>query len=79
VTSVIEENSIPGEQGMNDFEKREYGGPCPEQGKHRYFFKVFALQHKLALKDGLNRDDLQLALKGHVLDSADLMGEYVKK
>ncbi|MBD3289314.1 YbhB/YbcL family Raf kinase inhibitor-like protein [candidate division KSB1 bacterium] len=79
VTSEIEEDSIPGVQGINDFGKKDYGGPCPEKGKHRYFFKVFALQHTLALKDGLNKGDLKLALKGHILDSAELVGMYEKK
>ena len=79
VTPVIEEDTIPGSQGVNDFGKKHYGGPCPSSGKHRYFFKVFALQHTLALKEGLNASDLKLALKGHILDSAELVGMYEKK
>jgi len=46
-------NSAPtaGVQGTNDFGKRNYGGPCPPLGTHRYFFKIFALDTKLELKN----------------------------
>ncbi|MEM3378731.1 MAG: YbhB/YbcL family Raf kinase inhibitor-like protein [Candidatus Bathyarchaeia archaeon] len=46
----IAENTVPGTEGMNDFGKHSYGGPCPPSGMHRYFFKVYALDVELALK-----------------------------
>jgi Raf kinase inhibitor-like YbhB/YbcL family protein len=43
ITHHIEENSIPGEQGVNDFKRTAWGGPCPPSGTHRYFLNVYAL------------------------------------
>lgn len=64
-------------QGRNDFGRTGYGGPCPPPGKpHRYFFKLYALDSKLALKAGATKADLERAMKGHVLGQAELMGRY---
>lgn len=64
-------------QGRNDFRRIGYGGPCPPPGKaHRYFFKLYALDAKLELKPGADRQQLERALKGHVLAEAKLMGKY---
>jgi len=64
-------------QGRNDFRRIGYGGPCPPPGKpHRYFLKVYALDTKLDLKAGANRDELERATKGHVLAQGELMGKY---
>jgi Raf kinase inhibitor-like YbhB/YbcL family protein len=52
---IIDENSIPGKQGINDFRKKNYGGPCPPSGTHRYFFKVYALDTQLNLEEGINK------------------------
>jgi len=64
-------------QGRNDFRRVGYGGPCPPPGKpHRYFFKVYALDAKLDLRGGANRNELERAMKGHVLAQGELMGKY---
>jgi hypothetical protein len=64
-------------QGMNDFRRIGYGGPCPPPGKpHRYFFKLFALDARLDLKTGASRKELEFAMKGHVLSEAERMGRY---
>jgi Raf kinase inhibitor-like YbhB/YbcL family protein len=64
-------------QGKNDFKKIGYGGPCPPPGKpHRYFFKLYALDAKLDIKPGAGRNELERAMKGHVLAQVDLMGKY---
>ena len=55
VIAKIDEDSIPGTQGMNDFRKLDYGGPCPPSGTHRYFFKLYALDSKFALEEGIGK------------------------
>ena len=74
----IEENSIPGKQGSNDFGRKNYGGPCPPSGTHRYFFKIYALDTVLNLKEGISKFDLEKAMKGHILAKAELIGLYKK-
>jgi len=63
-------------QGMNDFNKIGYGGPCPPSGTHRYFFKIYALDTKLDLPSGATKNHVMLSMEGHVLDEAHLMGTY---
>jgi Raf kinase inhibitor-like YbhB/YbcL family protein len=64
-------------QGMNDFRRLGYGGPCPPPGKpHRYFFKFYALDTVLDLKEGASKKDLEKAMRGHVLAEARLVGTY---
>lgn len=66
-----------GKQGMNDFRRLGYGGPCPPPGKpHRYFFRLYALDTTLDLKPGCRKGDVERAMKGHVLGTAELMGTY---
>jgi Raf kinase inhibitor-like YbhB/YbcL family protein len=76
LSSRIEQNSTPGKQGINDFGRRNYGGPCPPSGTHRYFFKVYALDAMLNLKEGLNKKGLERFLQGHILEKAELVGLY---
>jgi len=80
-TTRVAENSAPtaGVQGINDFGKRNYGGPCPPSGMHRYFFKIFALDIKLELKPSARRAELDAAMRGHVLAEGELMGRYSHK
>jgi Raf kinase inhibitor-like YbhB/YbcL family protein len=64
-------------QGRNDFKKIGYGGPCPPPGKpHRYFFRLYALDSKPDVKAGAGRNELERAMKGHILSQAELMGKY---
>jgi Raf kinase inhibitor-like YbhB/YbcL family protein len=64
-------------QGANDFGKVGYGGPKPPPGKpHRYFFKLYALDSRLDLQAGAGKEDLRVAMKGHVLAEGQLMGTY---
>ncbi len=74
----IKENSVPqgAMQGMNDFRKHSYGGPCPPGGTHRYFFKVYALDTMLSISPDANKADLEKAMKGHILAQGQLIGLY---
>ena len=78
VSERIAENSVPGEQGENDFGKRKYGGPCPPGGTHRYFFKIYALDTTLASRGNMTKKDLEYAMKPHILAEAELIGLYKK-
>ncbi len=65
-----------GTQGMTDFRRIGYGGPCPPGGTHRYFFKLYALDTKVDLDPGATKDQLLEAMQGHILSEAELMGKY---
>ncbi len=74
--SEIAEDSVPGKQATNDFNKEDYGGPCPPGGTHRYYFRLYALDTTLALEEGVSRNELEEAMQGHIVDEAELMGTY---
>jgi len=76
--SRIDADSVPGTQGTNDFQKQDYGGPCPPSGTHHYCFTVYALNEKLGLREGLSKGDLEEAIQGHILDKAELVGLYTR-
>ena len=64
-------------QGRNDFGRIGYGGPCPPPGPaHRYVLKLFALDAPLKLKAGATREDVDHAMRGHILAQAEFMGRY---
>ncbi len=72
----IPEGTSLGCQGVNSFDKPGYGGPCPSDGAHRYYLDVFALDTKLNLPEGKSRSEVESAMSGHILDSAEIMGKY---
>ena len=74
----IEENSIPGKQGINDSGTLNYHGPCPPSGTHRYLFKIYALDKMTGLKEGASKKELENIMQGHILDKAQLTGLYKK-
>jgi hypothetical protein len=75
----VDEVQSGGRQGRNDFHKIGYGGPCPPPGKiHRYFFTLYALDENLSLKPGVSRAELEQAMQGHVLGSAQWIGKYAR-
>ncbi len=65
-------------EGINDWKKAGYGGPCPPIGSHRYFFKLYALDTKLPNLSPGTKAQLEEAMKGHVLEQATLIGTYQK-
>lgn len=75
-TNRIEENTVPGIQGNTSFGKSSYGGPCPPNGEHRYYFHVYALKEALHLVRGAGKKEFLSALEGKVLAKGELMGRY---
>lgn len=65
-------------QGKNDFNKIGYMGPAPPSGVHTYRFYVYALDARLNLKAGADKETLLKAMEGHVLEKALLKGEYTR-
>ena len=75
------ENSGYGIQGVNDFGKVGYGGPCPPRTHppHRYYFYVYALDTELPQKSGVTADELKSLMEGHIIDKGVIMGKYKRK
>jgi Raf kinase inhibitor-like YbhB/YbcL family protein len=85
-TNELEENNPPDEtlpngarQGVSDFGRTGYGGPCPPSGTHRYFFKIYALDTELDLAAGASKRQLLKAMEGHILDHGELIGKYKRQ
>jgi hypothetical protein len=76
LTRHIDEDELPGEQGVNDFGDVGYGGPCPPTGKHRYYFKLYALDNLIDLERGSTKQQLEQAMAGHIVAFGELMGHY---
>lgn len=77
-TTVIPEGQRPpGVEGMNSA-GQGYTGPCPPDGEHRYFFKLYALDAMLDLNKSATKARVERAMKGHVLEKTQLMGVYKK-
>jgi Raf kinase inhibitor-like YbhB/YbcL family protein len=79
-TKEIAENAVPQGcvEGMNDFRRHSYGGPCPPSGTHRYFFKVYTLDTMLDISPNSTKTDLEQAMKGHVLAEGQIVGLYTR-
>jgi Raf kinase inhibitor-like YbhB/YbcL family protein len=66
-------------EGRNDWGRTGYGGPCPPIGRHRYFFKLYALDAVLPDLGTPDKQRLERAMKGHVLEKHELVGTYAKR
>ena len=66
-------------QGLNDWKRTGYGGPCPPIGQHRYFHKLYALDVALPDLQQPDKAQLEVAMEGHVLARCELMGTYAKQ
>lgn len=66
-------------EGLNDWKRAGYGGPCPPVGRHRYFFKLFALDVVFAGLAAPTKAQIDRAMKGHILARAELVGTYEKQ
>jgi len=72
--------ALPGgtKEGLNDWKRTGYGGPCPPIGRHRYFFKLYALDAKLSHLEQPTKAKLLQAMEGHILADAQIIGTYRK-
>lgn len=79
--SEVEENSVPGGgiEGMTDFGRPGYGGPCPPSGTHRYFFKLYALDNILNLPEGATKQMVEDKMQEYIIDKAELTGLYSRE
>jgi Raf kinase inhibitor-like YbhB/YbcL family protein len=64
--------------GLNDWKRADYGGPCPPIGRHRYFFKLYALDCVLPDLHEPTKAKLERAMEGHVVEKAEILGTYMK-
>jgi Raf kinase inhibitor-like YbhB/YbcL family protein len=64
--------------GVNDWKRTGYGGPCPPVGRHRYFFKLYALDTELPPLRAPDKSHIEAAMSGHVLAWAQIVGTYQK-
>jgi Raf kinase inhibitor-like YbhB/YbcL family protein len=74
----MRENSVPegGVQGVNDFKRRNYGGPCPPGRAHKYVLKIYGLDTLLNLNPNSTKKDLEKAMEGHIISRAQVTGLY---
>ena len=77
-TTEIAEYSVPdgAEEGVTSFGRPGYGGPCPPSGTHRYFFKLYALDVMLNLPAAATKEDVERAMREHILEKTELIGLY---
>lgn len=66
-------------QGITDFKRIGYGGPCPPSGTHRYFFKLYALNKKVPLDAGATKKQVLDAIKDSVIAECQVVGKYQRK
>jgi Raf kinase inhibitor-like YbhB/YbcL family protein len=73
-------NALPAgtRQGTSDFRRTGYGGPCPPIGRHRYFFKLFALDTVLPDLGAAGKAEVERAMDGHIVGKAELIGTFQK-
>ena len=67
------------QQGISDFGKIGYGGPCPPGGTHRYFFKIYTIDTIITAGANFRKKDLENAMKGHILGTGQIIGRYKRQ
>src|SRR5262245_58036548 len=72
------EGAPEAKRGLNGMGQQGYVGPCPPDREHRYFFKLYALDTKITARIG-SKQDLEAAMKGHILEQAELIGRYARQ
>jgi Raf kinase inhibitor-like YbhB/YbcL family protein len=81
LAEAVEPKALPTgtREGLNDWKRTGYGGPCPPIGRHRYFHKLYALDTVLPDLGRPTKAQLETAMQGHVLAAAELVGTYEKR
>ncbi len=81
VENIPAEETLPNgaKQGVSDFGRIGYGGPCPPGGTHRYFFKIYALDTEVGLQAGADKRRLLKTMEGHILEQGQLIGKYKRQ
>ncbi len=77
--SIPESSTSIGTLGKNTRGNLSYGGPCPPDTEHRYFFKLYALDITLPLQEGASRIEVEQAMDGHIIEQTELLGRYKRK
>jgi Raf kinase inhibitor-like YbhB/YbcL family protein len=79
--AAVRPDSLPTgtKTGLNDWKEPKYGGPCPPIGKHRYFFKLYAIDRVLPDMRNATKADVLAAMQNHVIDHGELVGTYQRK
>lgn len=77
-TAAIHGGELPSgaQQGLNDWKQTGYRGPCPPVGRHRYYFKLYALDIQLPAVKRATKTQIEAAMQGHILAEAQLLGRY---
>lgn len=77
-TKIIDDNNLPQgvKSGFTSFRRLGWGGPCPPNGVHRYFFKLYALDKKIEMEEGLTKEQVLEKIDGSVIDYCELIGLY---
>ena len=78
IKHIAEESTPIGTLGMGTM-RLGYQGPCPPDQEHRYFFKLYALDKLLTLKEGADKTEVETAMKGHIVATSELMGRYERQ
>lgn len=79
ITNHLKENKIIGIEGLNDFCKNFYCGPCPYYGRHQYSFKIYALDTLIRLPSKSKRHELEKAMAGHIIGFGEWTIQYERK
>jgi len=80
LAEAVSPGALPADtvEGLNDWKRTGYGGPCPPIGRHRYFHKLYALDRDLTGLEHPTKAQVEAAMQGHVLAQAELVGTYEK-
>ncbi len=63
-------------EGRNSWNNTGYGGPCPPDREHRYFFKLYALDSILSIVNGVTKEELEATMQGHIIAECEMLGRY---